>query len=422
MLSSEVKVEKIYIDEARLFLTNNGHISVVSELESISGARFIAAKVFNEILTVAVYGVPENRILCWKFQTQLYGVFHCSIGGSNQSYREKIEDKILAHIKEKTNVKDLFIELKDTSSNLISLCLRNDFTKRAIVDVDRDFQTNVAYWLNPRFKFYIYKISATNSRKYYIGRRQIKGSKVSIESCLNDVYMGSGGPIFQEWKSRHKENLTKKILAICDSWEEALIAEKEFIGDLYKTDPNCLNVQSGGTSRAHAFPVFTMGECSVHGSTKTNRGRCLKCSIRKSFSEKNCLVHGNVIFRGNLCTKCINNRLVKLGYCTLHGEVKFKGKSCVKCSKPKVEFSDCVKHGWVKHQGGICATCTSRKSLSIKTCIKHGETKHQGDVCGKCNASKSVSMKNCKTHGLVKHQKDVCYSCRNAKIRNKNKP
>lgn len=58
---------------------------------------------------------------------------------------------------------------------------------------------------------------------------------------LNDNYFGSS-KIVKDLVRNHPElNPQRKILKLCNTQEELNYWEKYYIGDLYKTDPNCLN-------------------------------------------------------------------------------------------------------------------------------------------------------------------------------------
>lgn len=87
---------------------------------------------------------------------------------------------------------------------------------------------------------YIYKITHVPSGKNYIGQRCCH---CPIEE---DRYWGSGTDWKLFFKSNPIEEFKKQILAIAKTNENLSDLEKRFVGDLYKTDPLCMNLISGG--------------------------------------------------------------------------------------------------------------------------------------------------------------------------------
>lgn len=91
---------------------------------------------------------------------------------------------------------------------------------------------------------YIYKITLTNPESslfnhYYIGQR--------TTSNIDDRYTGSGVYVRNYFRKYGKDNTYKKeILAYAKDQEELNRLEAEYIGDLYDTDPLCLNMKAGG--------------------------------------------------------------------------------------------------------------------------------------------------------------------------------
>ena len=83
---------------------------------------------------------------------------------------------------------------------------------------------------------YIYRIDIANTDLYYFGKRS---SKIDIKK---DRYTGSGTKLLTFPGSQR----IKTIISEHSSSEEAFSAEKIIIGDLWKTDPNCLNQKPGG--------------------------------------------------------------------------------------------------------------------------------------------------------------------------------
>lgn len=90
-----------------------------------------------------------------------------------------------------------------------------------------------------RRKFhYIYKITRIDTGKYYIGMHSTDD--------LEDGYFGSGKLITASVKKHGKEKHIKEILEYCDSRESLKVREKELIGEFYRLDEHCLNLQPGG--------------------------------------------------------------------------------------------------------------------------------------------------------------------------------
>lgn len=97
---------------------------------------------------------------------------------------------------------------------------------------------------------YIYKITCLCGKfkdHYYIGKRTSRK-----EDIQNDYYYGSGEKLRRYYKKYPPvlgETITKEVLEINPTKERNCEREKEIIGDLYKTDPLCLNLMEGGNGR-----------------------------------------------------------------------------------------------------------------------------------------------------------------------------
>ena len=297
-------------------------------------------------------------------------------------------------------------------------------------------------WVDPNRTYYTYKITASDSDKYYYGVSHVKLANATVEDCLNDGYYGSGNSSglgkFGRWKSRHRESLQKQVLSLYPRKSLAYIAEGEVVGELYKNDPLCLNSTVGGKVQPHAMRKYTSEICPIHGEALHSNGHCLKCQSAKNYSEGNCEIHGTVKLHGNKCLRCqaslsrsMKECLVhgvtahqgaqcykcmagsKLAKCDVHGKTAHYGGVCMKCRNEQNVFTkECQKHGLVKHIGDKCYQCLSSSSVQLKVCSIHGETKHRGDSCFKCRGGKSgITEKVCPTHGLSKHQGDTCAKC-----------
>lgn len=272
---------------------------------------------------------------------------------------------------------------------------------------------NVYEWRNPNVSFYTYKITSSSDEGYYIGRHLVKKSIPTVEDCLEDGYMGSGGLKFKEWKTLVGEHsLVKTILGIYSSWEEVVAAERIEIGDSYKDDPLCMNYQPGGMGLGRSVSLILKKECPIHGTTAFNGKSCMKCASAKIFKKDACVVHGETLFRGNSCEKCSQAARVIPGICEIHGKVKLLAGRCMSCQNTTViQEKNCTIHGDVLHFGDTCASCTAQKSVMVKSCSIHGLTKHQGEKCSKCNSLNSVSLGVCEVHGKTKYQGSHCMKC-----------
>ena len=95
--------------------------------------------------------------------------------------------------------------------------------------------------------YYIYKITflkGSLNGKYYIGKKV--GHKSDM---INDGYFGSGRVCKRYYKKYPpviSETITKEILEVCESKEQLAECEKKWIGDLWETDENCVNLKRGG--------------------------------------------------------------------------------------------------------------------------------------------------------------------------------
>lgn len=267
-------------------------------------------------------------------------------------------------------------------------------------------------WRDDSRTNYVYKITASDSDKYYIGVSHVKKPNATHQDCLKDPYMGSGKQKFTNWKKAHKGKLKKSILLVTRSRSEALELESKLVGDRWMTDPKCLNSLAGGIGN---HPVnhdswISMRECPEHGLTKHAGKSCQKCSTRNNFTTRQCIMHGLTSHIGDLCQKCF--MAVTKNTCEVHGDVNFQRGVCLMCSSAKsVSEKVCEVHGLTKHHGELCSKCQISKTDSIKQCPIHGMTKHRGSSCFTCVAQSKVEIKQCPIHGMVKHNGSSCYIC-----------
>lgn len=306
---------------------------------------------------------------------------------------------------------------------------------------------NVLEWLRPDCSWSTYKITATDSDKYYYGVHHIdKPGLTKRDFELMDSYMGSGGTKFVNWKRKHKNTLKRTIVNIHSRMSDAFFEEKELIGDKYKTDKgHCLNCQPGGilTSVAGAKKVVSIKNCPIHGSvkfinhtcytcmvqnsfyidfcrvhgeTKFRGGKCCKCIEAKKHTMEMCEIHGKTLFQSGYCRKCVAENSVSIQKCIVHGKTRFIGNKCYKCISIKRFYTDtCKIHGEAKFQNGLCCKCMNIGRITQGFCQKHGGVNLKDGICCMCNSLKSREMKVCPVHGLTKFKGDSCYKCVSAK-------
>lgn len=125
---------------------------------------------------------------------------------------------------------------------------------------------------------YIYKITLLCGElkdHYYIGKHSSKYE--------NWKYYGSG-LVLQNYYKKHGriegETFTKEILEYNSSSEENFEREKEILGDLWKTDPMCINLCAGGRGpTGHKVSEEARNKMSYWGGKKMSE------ETRKKMSE-----------------------------------------------------------------------------------------------------------------------------------------
>lgn len=90
---------------------------------------------------------------------------------------------------------------------------------------------------------YVYKITNGTTGEYYIGKR-------SCPLWQRDQYMGSGKLLKRKMKAHRDHKWRKEVLGLYASAEEAYAQEALILGDLWLTDPLCLNLKPGGMGSA----------------------------------------------------------------------------------------------------------------------------------------------------------------------------
>ena len=90
--------------------------------------------------------------------------------------------------------------------------------------------------------YYTYRVDCTAAGwegYYYLGQHKTNN--------LDDGYKGSGTKL-QEYYKQYPKDYTLTILEFYSNKTELNIAEQKLIGDLWKTDPYCLNLTTGGST------------------------------------------------------------------------------------------------------------------------------------------------------------------------------
>lgn len=261
--------------------------------------------------------------------------------------------------------------------------------------------------------YYCYRITADDSEKYYIGVSHVALDSASEEECLSDGYWGSGGRKFQNWRARHNDSLKKEILGTYVSKYEAYEEERRLIGDLYRSDPNCLNSVRGGiTVDLDVKGYFNSATCDVHGEATHMNTTCFRCKTANSEEILECPQHGDSIHWGGNCRKCISSKIHRQDSCSIHGETTFRGSYCLRClNGGGMDEQECFKHGLTIHHKGKCRRCHSESTIVERECPTHGMVKHQGEHCLRCKRAQEYSVMECLIHGEVKHRNGKCQTC-----------
>lgn len=277
---------------------------------------------------------------------------------------------------------------------------------------------NLYEYENPNYTHYIYRITSSDDTdpRYYIGRHSLWTGGEPTE-LVSDGYTGSGGPHFQNWKSAIQTkgfNVVKTIEKISDSFRANVADEKTIIGDLYKTDPDCLNYVPGGMTTSSVTHIPVMEKCcEIHGDTKFRGDYCMRCLSSKSIHKDVCGTHGMTTFNGKQCLTCQHDKVSNQQECQTHGVTEHRGDTCSKCTTAKgLTEQECEVHGITKHRNGKCLVCQVQ-SVDFETalCPVHGMTKHKNNTCIKCSVRNSIHIDHCPIHGDVKFRGGTCTSC-----------
>lgn len=331
------------------------------------------------------------------------------------------------------------------------------FTEELGWHIEETSGDRVYEWINTNRTFYTYKITATDSDKYYYGVSHLKKAQATLAECKDDGYFGSGGKHarnkFTNWKAKHSSTLVKAVLVTYSRQAQVYEAEKILVGTLHSSDPNCLNSTTGGKdgglrlqrsiasrktlicpihgakfhqgnicATCNAEKRFTLKECAIHGLVKHTGAHCVTCMSAKTYAEDVCEIHGLSVHKAGRCVKCRNNASLSLKECSIHGETKHIGDKCYNCiSINSKVFTEklCSIHGLTTFRGDSCGKCSSANAQDLKECSIHGLVSHKGNSCSTCAAQKGTLRLNCKEHGETVHQGGQCNKCLAKKLYSK---
>lgn len=363
----------------------------------------------EKLLAIAQFCYPYD-----KDKSEIYTVQLLQLGKSIDS---NIEDELFLSLIE------YYIESYNPPDIFTYPVLFKDFSEDLVISV---FNQNgdVLEWINTEITHYVYKITSPDSKKYYYGVRSFQKENATVEDCLNDNYMGSGGKLnknnkFNNWKNKYLHSMRKEVIGRYKTKSEAYRIEGELISDKWKTDPNCLNSIGGGRSSyvKHVKDHFSepiISFCDTHGETlHTINKKCLTCNVNKSIHRNKCHIHGDTVFRGRNCVKCYVKLAFSIKQCDTHGKSTFRKDKCVKCSTIlNLSEKICSIHGKSLHQGDSCCSCVTAKAQSIQYCDEHGDTAFYGDKCRKCSAKTNTTKEHCNIHGNdSSFRGDLCVKC-----------
>ena len=111
---------------------------------------------------------------------------------------------------------------------------------------------------------------------YYLGQHKTNN--------LDDGYKGSGTKL-KEYYKQYPKDYTFTILELYSNNTELNIAEQKLIGDLWKTDPYCLNMIYGGAGGFTYWKGKNMSEETKHKMSESRKGRKLSEETKHKISE-----------------------------------------------------------------------------------------------------------------------------------------
>lgn len=128
--------------------------------------------------------------------------------------------------------------------------------------------------------YYIYKITLTKGKfknHYYIGQHKTDN--------MDDGYKGSGILVNKYYK-KYPNDFIKEILCYCKDKDELNKAEDFYVGDLYKTDPLCLNLIAGGKCKGISEETRLKQSISAKNRNPNFLGHKHNNETKKKMSDK----------------------------------------------------------------------------------------------------------------------------------------
>lgn len=120
--------------------------------------------------------------------------------------------------------------------------------------------------------YYIYKITCTAGSfkdHYYIGQHKTDN--------IDDGYKGSGVKINKYYK-KYPNDYIKEILCWCSDEDDMNNKEDLYVGNLYETDPMCLNLCAGGKHNK-------LSEETKQKISKSHKGKKISDNQKHKISE-----------------------------------------------------------------------------------------------------------------------------------------
>lgn len=224
-------------------------------------------------------------------------------------------------------------------------------------------------------EYYIYKVTLLEGRlagHYYIGKHKQTGKY--------DYYAGSGKLLTDYYKKHGRRpgiTYTKEILEYCDNPNTLNEREIYYVGDLWKTDPLCLNQCAGG-----------YGGNTPKGRPSPMKGRKASEETRRKMSEAmKGKGKGRKLSPEHYKHICEANKKIAQNPETKEKQrLSHLGKKCVWSEQAKKDFR--IKHGrkvaQLDKEGNILNTFPSvqdaAESVGLKysTSIYNAINKHEG--------------------------------------------
>jgi len=143
--------------------------------------------------------------------------------------------------------------------------------------------SNQLVYINPKKYYLVYKTTNLINHFIYIG--------VHCTNKLDDGYLGSGTNILKAIKEFGKENFIREILFFCNSKEEMLQKEKEFVTNEFRNRKDTYNKNVGGGGKFNALGLLVSQETRTKISLSNLGKKMSKESIQKGLETKK--VNGN---------------------------------------------------------------------------------------------------------------------------------